>query len=34
MTLIHQTAIIEDGASLGADVRIGPYCFIGSKVVL
>ena len=26
---IHQTAIIEDGAQLGADVEVGPYAFIG-----
>ena len=31
---IHPTAMIEDGASVGRDVRIGPYCFIGSNVVL
>ena len=26
---IHPTAIIEDGAVLGADVEVGPYAFIG-----
>jgi UDP-N-acetylglucosamine acyltransferase len=34
MSEIHPTAIIEDGASIGVDVKIGPYCFIGSNVVL
>ena len=29
---IHSTAIIHDGAQLGADVEIGPYCIIGPKV--
>lgn len=32
--LIHPTAIIEDGAKLGADVQIGPYCYVGSNVEL
>ena len=31
---IHPTAIVEDGARLGADVRIGPYCVVGANVVL
>lgn len=31
---IHQTAIVEDGAILGADVRIGPYCYVGPDVTL
>ena len=34
MNEIHPTAIIEDGASIGADVSIGPYCFIGENTVL
>jgi len=34
MSVIHPTAIIEDGAVLGSDVEIGPYCCIGPKVVL
>ena len=34
MSEIHPTAIIEDGASIGVDVKIGPYCFIGGNVVL
>jgi len=31
---IHPTAIIEDGAQIGANVSIGPYCVIGGNVVL
>ena len=31
---IHRTAIVEDGATLGADVEIGPYCIVGSQVKL
>jgi len=31
-SIIHPTAIIEDGAKLGADVTIGPYCIVGSNV--
>lgn len=32
--MIHPTAIIEDGAQLGARVQIGPYSHVGAKVVL
>ena len=31
---VHPTAVIEDGAQFGDDVEIGPYCILGSKVVL
>lgn len=31
---IHPSAIIEDGAQIGADVSIGPFCIVGPKVVL
>lgn len=34
MTSIHPTAIIEDGAVLGEDVTIGPYCIVGPQVKL
>jgi len=29
---IHPTAIINDGAVLGRDVDVGPYCIIGANV--
>lgn len=29
---IHSTAIIEEGAVIGANVEIGPYCLIGKDV--
>lgn len=32
--LIHPTAIVEDGATLGEGVRIGPYCIVGSQAKL
>ncbi len=32
MSKIHSTAVIEDGAVLGADAEIGPYCVIGNRV--
>lgn len=31
---IHPTAIVEDGATLGEGVRIGPYAHVGAEVVL
>ncbi|TDI35125.1 MAG: acyl-ACP--UDP-N-acetylglucosamine O-acyltransferase [Acidobacteria bacterium] len=31
---IHPTVVIEDGAELGADVQIGPFCTIGAGVRL
>lgn len=31
---IHPMAIVEDGAVLGEGVSIGPFCFVGHKVVL
>jgi UDP-N-acetylglucosamine acyltransferase len=31
---IHPTAIVEDGAVVGNDVRIGPYCVVGPAAVL
>ena len=34
MTSIHATAIVEDGAILGAGVSVGPYCHIGPQVRL
>ena len=34
MKKIHPTAIIEEGAQIGTDVEIGPYCVIGSGVTI
>lgn len=31
---IHPTAIIENGALLGAEVRVGPFCVVGPNVRL
>ncbi len=30
--MIHPTAVIEEGARLGQDIKIGPYCVIGADV--
>ncbi len=34
MSTIHPTAVIEDGAKLGAEVSIGAFAFVGRDVVL
>ena len=34
MTAIHPAAIIEDGASIGQGVEIGPWCHVGADAVL
>lgn len=34
MTEIHPTAIVDDGATLGEGVRIGPYSCVGAEVTL
>jgi len=34
MSKIHETAIIKEGAKLGKDVQVGPYCCIGENVTL
>lgn len=34
MSNIHPTAIVEDGASIAENVKIGPYCVIGADVTL
>ena len=31
---IHPTAVIEPGAKIAKDVRIGPFSYIGSEVTL
>lgn len=33
-TIIHPTAVVESGAELGADVEIGPLCYVGAGVRL
>jgi UDP-N-acetylglucosamine acyltransferase len=32
--MLHPTALIEDGARLGAGVEVGPFCHVGARVVL
>jgi UDP-N-acetylglucosamine acyltransferase len=34
MSLIHPTAIVEDGARLGADVSVGAFSIVGSEATL
>jgi UDP-N-acetylglucosamine acyltransferase len=34
MAKIHPTALVEDGAVLGAGVEIGPFCHVGARVTL
>jgi len=34
MADIHPTAVVADGAQLGQDVTIGPFCVVGPHVVL
>ena len=34
MSKIHPTAVIHDGATLGADVEVGPYSIVGANVTL
>lgn len=29
---IHPSAVVEDGAVIGANVKIGPFCYVDSKV--
>ena len=31
---IHPTAIVEDGATIGAGVKLGPYCVVGAESTL
>jgi len=33
-TIIHPSAIVEEGAKIGAGVKIGPFCIVGSDVEL
>ena len=34
MSLIHPTAVIEDGATLGENVSVGPFAYIAAKVTI
>ncbi|QDU32177.1 Acyl-[acyl-carrier-protein]--UDP-N-acetylglucosamine O-acyltransferase [Poriferisphaera corsica] len=34
MSKIHPTSIVERGAELADDVEVGPFCHVGSKVVI
>ena len=34
MTQIHPTAVVESGAELAHDVRVGPFCVVGADVIL
>lgn len=34
MPEIHRTAIVEDGAQLADDVKVGPYAYVGPHVVM
>ena len=31
---IHPSSVVEDGAKIGADVKIGPFCLVGANVTL
>lgn len=31
---IHPTAVISEGAKIGKNVKIGPYCIVGSETIL
>ncbi len=33
-TSIHSSAIVEDGATLGEGVKVGPYCIVGAQATL
>lgn len=33
-TQIHPSAVVEDGCTLGNDVKIGPFCHVGGQVTL
>jgi UDP-N-acetylglucosamine acyltransferase len=34
MARVHATAVVEDGARLGEDVAVGPFCRVGPEAVL
>lgn len=34
MSNIHSSAVIEEGAQIGVDARVGPFCVVGAEVTL
>lgn len=34
MTSIHPTALVDNGARLGSNVEVGPFCVVGAEAVL
>jgi UDP-N-acetylglucosamine acyltransferase len=34
MSEVHSTAVIQEGAQIGEDCHIGPYCIVGANVTL
>ena len=34
MSEVHSTAVIQEGAQIGEDCHIGPYCVVGANVTL
>ena len=32
--MIHNSSVIEDGAKIGKNVKVGPFSYIGSKVII
>lgn len=34
MTLVHPSSIVDEGAQLGSDIHIGPFCHVAGDVVL
>ncbi len=33
-TFVHPSAVVEQGAQLGAGVQVGPFCYVGPEVTL
>jgi len=31
---VHPSSVVEDGATIGAGVEIGPFCHVGARVIL
>ena len=30
--MIHSSSVIDKGAKIGENVKIGPFCYVGSQV--